>query len=342
MKKTNSKFLRSVTWATNILQRYVEGKLTDEQQQMVEEQLREVDDMTDSLKNPISESQLNKSDKRIKHYVFTHLGLDLSVVASRRKLVLNTARKYTPIAAMIAVLIGTSFFLINQRPRLMDDHITMMGNVKPYSQTQAGETKEVELPDGTHIYLNDNSKLDYIADRFDKKRREIWLEGEAFFEVAHNPDKPFIIHTGDFKTVVRGTSFNVKAYKEIGEIDVTVRTGKVEVGTGKEIFGMLTPNKQIVYNEQTGEHKINDANYDDAMAWQDGRLVLKDANLAELKLRIKQLYNVNLEVNGTALNNVRFGLSFNADADLNDVLDMIGMIYNVTYEKEGNTVVFVP
>ena len=91
------------------------------------------------------------------------------------------------------------------------------------------EVEEFTLPDGSRIYLNRGSKLTYDDRTFNDERREIRLSGEAFFEVAKNPAKPFIVYGGQTQTTVRGTSFNVKVYPGVRENVISVRDGRVEV-----------------------------------------------------------------------------------------------------------------
>src|SRR5690606_36092602 len=119
--------------------------------------------------------------------------------------------------------------------------------------------------------LNAESRLLYPS-RFRGGRREVTLVGEAYFEVAHQADKPFIIHSGKLITQVLGTSFNIKAYENDPDIKVAVLTGKVGVRnlTGNQKAVFLTPNQEAVYNKainSIGKQKV-DASL--SVSWKDG------------------------------------------------------------------------
>ena len=347
--KTNEadkKFLRSLGWVTGLLKLYFEGDLTTKQKQIVEQHLSSIDQKLDVVQNRLTERQLNRSGKRIKQQVFSSLNL---VYPENKLKTINLAnpkqgiklpelgifRKYVAVAAIFIFIIGASYLIISQRSFFQNDHIISHADKTPVLQTGASEIKENILPDGTKLYVNGNTRIDYIKNHFNKEKREIWIEGEVFFDVAKNPEKPFIIHSGNLQTVVRGTSFNVKAYKEIGEISVSVKSGKVEVGTNNNTFGLLTANRELIYNEKTHEHTINEANWEESVAWREGRLILKNANIAELKIRMKQLYAVDIIVEGNFLDNERFGLSFQKGATLTDVMETISELYEVKYKETG-------
>lgn len=345
MDERGKKLLRSLNWVTDILRRYFEGRLSRQEEEIVEEHLKSID-LQSEIKDKLTEKQLDKSDKRIREQVFFRLNLiDPEKESGRPTPVfpfrpiwltfIPLFRKYAAIAAVFAAVIATSYFIFSEHSSLKNEYAASLQDKMTILQTGETEMKEVILPDGTKLYANGSSRIDYIRNQFNKEKREIWLEGEAFFDVAKNPDKPFIIHSENIQTVVRGTSFNIKAYKEIGEISVSVRTGKVEVGAAGNVFGVLTADKRIVYREKTDEHIISESNWEEETAWRDRRLVLKDANIAELKLRLKQLYGINVSVDGNFPDEQRFGLSFRKDATLADVMKLIGELYGVKYKTAG-------
>jgi transmembrane sensor len=328
MMEPDKKYLRSLYWVTHVLKRYFEGSLTKDEEQTVEKQLQSIDRQTDAMNAQLTDDQLRKSDAFIRKQVLKKLKLKPQLQFT------VSIRKYAAVAAVVAFVFGFSYFLLFNEHSFLKDNFAQSAQHKTILlQTGISEVKELVLPDGTRLFANADTKIEYEKSRFNKKLREIWLEGEIFLEVAKNPEKPFIIHSRNIQTTVRGTSFNVKAYEEIGEISVSVRTGKVEVGTESETFGILTPNKLLSYNEKSETHTIAESNWEDAAAWKDRRLVLKNANIAELKLRIKQLYKVNITVEGNILDNESFGLSFQKNTDLADVMSVVQQLYDVKYEE---------
>lgn len=122
--------------------------------------------------------------------------------------------------------------------------------------TFARDIRLLRLPDGTRVWINQNTIIEY-PEQFNSKERAITLKGEAFFEVAKDPTKPFVITSGDIKTTVLGTSFNVKAYSGM-EPEVHVRTGKVRVETDRNVVllergysALFSPKSGILKKEKT-------------------------------------------------------------------------------------------
>jgi len=282
-----------LTWATNILKRYVQNELNPEEEQIVSNW--SPDEIISPLQHvKLSKSQIQKHGEKVRQNVLSACNIGTNTL-QKRVVFPFSLRKYAAVAAVFVFAFGVSYFMLfNSNSPIKNNYSISNINKTTILQTTFSEIKTLTLSDGTKLHVNGNTRIDYDKEQFNKNKREIWLSGEAFFEVAKNPDKPFIIHTGSIQTVVRGTSFNVKAYKEIGEISVSVRTGKVEVGYEENTLGWLTHNKQFVFNEKTKEHAISESPWEDAGAWMDMRLVLKDANVNELKLRLKQLYDITL------------------------------------------------
>ena len=252
----------------------------------------------------------------------------------------NFQRRYAA-AAVIFILLGGSIVYYTQHD-FIQEKFGMVAQAKTLFQTTDDQTRLVILPDGSRIEMNRGTKFSYATHAFNRKQREVWLEGEAFFEVAKNKEKPFIIHTGTMATTVRGTSFNVKAYPQLAEKVVSVRSGKVEVNDDAQTLGLLTHNKQLTYNTANKKTQIAESNWEDAAGWREGRLVFRRAGTNELKLRLKQYFNVELEIKDKAINDNKtlFNSSFGKRADLKEVMDVISMATNVKYEiKEDRKVI---
>lgn len=236
------------------------------------------------------------------------------------------------IAASVVLLIclGGAFYLFDskQAKEKQEVQVTM-----EFYESGVRQKKQISLPDGSVVYLNSDTKIGLVAAAFDVEKRELWLEeGEAFFDVAKNPDKPFIVHSQNLETTVKGTSFNVKAYRELDDSSVSVRSGKVEVHNGNNLLGVLIKDRQITYNKTTGSFEEHDARWEDAAAWMENRLVMKQANAKELKLRLKQHFAVDVEVKNNALNGKLLSCSFNNKASLKEVLDGIKLLYDINYD----------
>lgn len=154
-----------------------------------------------------------------------------------------------------------------------------------------GEKKSVLLADGTKVILNSDTKL-LIPSNFNKQERTIEMEGEGFFDVAPNPDKPFVIKSGEASVKVLGTSFDFKSYKEDDFIKLTVSTGKVRVNISDQDLQMsVSPNEHLSVNKIDGnisKETIQENNY---IKWIQGSLYFNKEPIGEVLKTINRTYN---------------------------------------------------
>lgn len=196
----------------------------------------------------------------------------------------------------------------------------------------------ITLPDGSTVTLNGGSHIQIEPSRFNVSRREVWLSGEAFFEVAKNVQKPFIIHSGYLTTTVRGTSFNVKAYASLASLEVSVRSGKVEVACGALSPAVLTAGHSLSFNKGTRRAVVSRTDWHDAAAWMQGDIVLDGAGRDELALRMRQRYGVDMVFHGRALQGRAIDGVFNSSAGIGDVMSMLCTVYGVSYRRQGHVI----
>jgi transmembrane sensor len=162
--------------------------------------------------------------------------------------------------------------------------------------------KAITLPDGTQVWLNMGSELQYNA-AFNKQDRRITLSGEAFFEVAANANKPFIVSAGNIDTKVLGTGFNIEAYSNESEIRVSLVHGKVAI-EDKKHAGRLTvlhPNEMMRYSKLHNNWQIEPVVGKNARLWTVGGLVFNEVLLMEAIERIKKRYDLNIQYNPALL-----------------------------------------
>jgi transmembrane sensor len=171
-------------------------------------------------------------------------------------------RSFWAVAASITILIGlgwSAYYSLQSRNR--DTYSKLVQQVdNPLQEVvnKSQQTMIVELPDGSRITLAAHSKLSYAKD-FTKKTRDVYLSGEAFFDVAKNPEKPFIVYANELVTKVLGTSFNVKAFEDDNRVTVAVKTGRVSVFANRysadidpETKGIiLIPNQQAYFQRES-------------------------------------------------------------------------------------------
>jgi ferric-dicitrate binding protein FerR (iron transport regulator) len=212
-------------------------------------------------------------------------------------------------------------------------------------RASAGQRLEFNLPDGSHIVLNAGSKLTY-PDRFRNGTREMTLQGEAFFKVVRDEERPFLVHTGKLRTQVLGTSFNIHAYPEENTIRVSVLTGKVSVSVFQDTASitpqqqhLLTVNQQVQYDRHTNSFSKEELlSVEHTIEWTEGKLVLRKASFQEVASTLERWYNIHVEAKQSEVGDCTFTSSFQEGTTLQDVLKMLSITNRITYKIEGNTV----
>ena len=193
---------------------------------------------------------------------------------------------------------------------------------------------EITLPDGSVVALNNNSKLVYPSE-FDGETREVTIEGEAFFDVVPNAEKPFVINAGNARIKVLGTSFNVCAYPETETVEVVVATGKVQViskneeesGNGENLV-LIPGEKGTLFNFTRILQKSQNAdpNY---LAWKTHDFIFEDVPLKEVFTSLEKIYHVNINVEEKELNDLLLNAQFDKKS-----IDFILNVVSLTFDLE--------
>ncbi len=196
--------------------------------------------------------------------------------------------------------------------------------------------KRLIMPDGTSVWLNAHSSLAYKKAEYNQSKREVRISGEAFFDVVHNKQKPFVVRSGKLSTTVLGTAFNVEAYQAAKDISVILVRGKIKVETLKD-EKLLSPGQILRYNNESHQIAVKDIETKDVNAWIDGKLVFNDIPLADAFKKIEQLYNITIIVPvSNRLVNKRLTGVFERQTAA-EVLKKILFIYGFDYDKKGGT-----
>ncbi len=195
------------------------------------------------------------------------------------------------------------------------------------------------LADGTSVCLNAGSRLRFPV-QFDKNARKVELEGEGYFQVAHNEQVPFVVAASGMDITVLGTEFNVLNYPENEHVQTTLIKGKVKV-TFLEKKGsyILYPGEQAVYNKESGEVTVADVDVSYAIAWREGRLRFRDRPLKEIMDFISRWYDVDVEYEDEAIKNYLFGCNFNRHATVVPLLELFQSTGTVRFEIVGKKII---
>jgi ferric-dicitrate binding protein FerR (iron transport regulator) len=202
-------------------------------------------------------------------------------------------------------------------------------NSEPFFITvsaNAGAITTLTLPDSTRVHLNAESRFSY-PDRFSKDERTVILDGEGYFEVAKESDRPFIVRTPhDAEVAVYGTRFNLDAYGESKKVSVSLEEGRVGFrytrGNGESDERILTPGQKLKYDVSTRSVSVCPAYVEGDIAWKDGKIMLRDTPLKDALQMLSRRFNVDFDVKNSDFEHYAFTFtgSFNK-LDLNDILD---------------------
>lgn len=204
-----------------------------------------------------------------------------------------------------------------------------------------GKRSTIVLSDGSKVWLNSGSRLIY-APIFNKKNREVYLEGEGYFEVSKDKNRPFLVHTDRFKIKVLGTKFNVQAFHDEQEYNTTLVEGKISLTKNSKFFSkekIIDPGQKATLNNQE-EFEIRELeSTDNVIAWIYGYLTFEQEDLISLAKRISRYYNVTIEVQTQEINS-EFSGKLDMKESIDRVLDGLSTIYKTKYKKEGEKIIF--
>lgn len=274
-----------------ILPRYCEGDVTDEERQSVEMWM-----------------DASEENRRIVEHIFSiNLAVDTIQILKQvdtekalgkvsRRIIINKRRNWWEwtqrVAAILFIPLLTAFLI--QQFSTRDDNVAQMMQFMEI-RTNPGMTTSVVLPDSTIVYLNSESSLSYPI-CFNENLREVTLKGEAYFEVAKDPERHFVVSTIHQSQIeVLGTHFNIEAYENNDNVVTTLVEGKVNFlfkqnkQTRKIV---LKPGERLTYNSKEDKVRLCATSCESEISWKDGKIVLKDTPLREALRMLEKRYHV--------------------------------------------------
>lgn len=265
-------------------------------------------------------------------------------------------RRFSSIAVAALAIIGIGLYIIRKTPRTPTPQVhTVQYACKP------GERKSFQFPDGTQVILNAGSEI-YLNDNYAKNTREVYLKGEAFFEVQHNAEVPFIVHTASMDVKALGTAFNVKSYNNEGRTEAVLVRGLVEVTLKKDNNRklLLHPDEKVMWTEnKTGSEaralnpaavnnpgvvkpvKKNDNGDVKEIAWVQNNLTFEDEAFEEIVYQLNRWYNVNIQFETSDIKQYHFTATFKKEK-IEQVLEILraSKKFNYRFEGEQNIVIY--
>lgn len=233
---------------------------------------------------------------------------------------------FIPLLGIIFYMLSNNNFQINNYTDMTVDSLEIISPI--------GSRTVVQLSDGTEVNLNFGSKIKYPRN-FSGDTRGITLVGEAYFDVTHNPECPFVVKTESLKIKALGTKFNVHAYPGDDVIATTLIKGKVVIektisGKKTEIVGTMIPGQHVTYNLESGKICSTKGKTEKYIAWKDGKLVFDNEPILKVAEKLSRMFNVDIEVADNAKSNT-YTVTFVNDP-LYLILELMTKTTPVTYK----------
>ncbi len=250
--------------------------------------------------------------------------------------------KVSMVAASL-LLVATLFIYFNQGKGSFSNQEFSSGNLI---------RKTVVLKDGSVITLRKNSRLKISAD-FDEADREVWLTGEAFFNISHNKTKPFIVHAAESNILVLGTIFNVMAYPNASFTETTLLEGSVKIthNLDKNFSVILKPHQKVVSQiaiaeKQTSaskdvvaipERMLVKDNLGNETSWVRNKMEIENESLKEIAEKLENFYGVNIKIDDAEVGKYRYSGTFENES-LTKTLEALQLSYPFSFKPENNTI----
>ncbi|OFY68497.1 MAG: hypothetical protein A2V64_10505 [Bacteroidetes bacterium RBG_13_43_22] len=238
------------------------------------------------------------------------------------------------IAAVIILPLAVSTILL----LYLNSHKTSSLNEPVYNEVYAafGTRSALKLADSTLVWLNSGSSLRY-PDKFDNKNRHVYLKGEACFEVKSDVSNPFIVQTSTLLVKATGTKFNIQEFDLTPVTEVTLVSGKVFVHEldnikNPTLITELCPNQHLKYNRETKTKSIVNEDVYKYIAWKDGKLIFRNEPLSEAVKKIGQVFKVDIELQGTELQDYRYWATFQ-DESLDEILKLLKLSSPIDFRE---------
>lgn len=274
---------------------------------------------------------------------------DLNFETPRISVLCYLKKHVLAFAALAFLILSTSLYFFNFY------HSTGK-EVQVEISASKGIRKIIKLPDGTVVRLNSDSKISYDIDMQSKDQRNVSLVGEAFFEVAHDKERPFVVKTSKIAIKVLGTEFNVKEYPGDRESETTLLRGSIELsvnGRSDQKF-VLKPSEKFALAERkettAGKNsnsvltienaspvKLGDQEYILETSWIENKLVFQNESFEDLIPKLERWYNVRITLNDPSIKSYRFtGIFINEN--INQALEAMQLIKSFNYKLTENEV----
>jgi ferric-dicitrate binding protein FerR (iron transport regulator) len=237
--------------------------------------------------------------------------------------------KYAALFLLLIIIGSTYFHFFKRQEELTSFYNTIIA--------ENGQIAKAMLPDGTTIWLNSGSHLQY-SNRFGIENRNVVLSGQAYFDVTKNKNLPFVVSCDEVNVKVMGTRFTAEAYPEDPNINVVLVQGAVKLTprNNNKVFAILQPNEMMVYNKQDNKYKISEVVTEKYTSWREGIIHFYDQPLKDVVIKLQKRYNQKIILE-KGLENYKVTFSIRNE-NFNDVLNMLLAIAPAKASQKGEII----
>lgn len=277
-----------------------------------------------------SDSTTEKSYNKLKSRIFP----DINMSSEKKSSFFSLRILYRAAAILLLPLLSVAVtYLFMKKDFAVTEDMRLVEYMVPN-----GEIRDIILPDSSQVRLNAGSIL--IFQEHFGKTRTVYLNGEAYFNVAHNKNKPFIVNTTDMEVEVLGTVFNVSSYSGDNISSTTLESGKVNIHFKNADFEdiILSPNERISYDRKTGLIEKQMVKVDNVVAWTKGNVLLQGVTIEEITKIIERRYGINVYLNSNNYRNERITMKLDSTEGITVFMDILhhlipGLRYKIEDDK---------
>jgi transmembrane sensor len=307
-----------------ILKNYLLGNIKEQEKEVV-------DRWYESFEQETPVSLTDQERVATKQEIWDKIAPGISV--DKKVRVLPAMLKVAAWAAVITGVVFTFFYIKNRQP----------ANGEPLAyttiSTKNGERSTVTIKDGTQLTLNAGTTI-HVYDDFSATRRVDLVDGEVFFDVKRDEQRPFRIYSDSLHITVLGTSFNVSAYKELNNISIGVVTGKVRVKKDTTTLNILQKAQALVYDKNLHTHKI--IPFDESLlAWREGRISLNDLSFREMAFLMNKNFGIDIVTEDRQIMDSRYTTELFSTMTADQVVEVLAAIHNLKIKKINNQIYFL-
>lgn len=284
------------------------------------------------LLNELQEVEVEDSSASYYKGLFNKLWKKVEKIANPKISNTRFVSTLSKIAAAVIIGIIAGFYI--------SSNVSVDSPVYYAAHSPKGSVSEILLPDSSVIFLNADSKIRYSFDG-EKGVREVFLNGEAWFDVNKNKNKPFVVHTAYYDINVTGTQFNVKAYETEKTLTTTLEEGSVCLTSTEncklEDAITLVPGEHAIFDTETKIITIKKVNTNSFSSWKENKLVFVNTSLKELIVLLDRRYGVDIEVNNSDLLDLHFDGTIKNESIV-EILEIIKKTLPVNYNISGQKI----